>query len=72
LTPSCIAPTGASVDDRQRGVEPMPPISDRAMSGLAVAAALLVLFSALWEPWLSATIAIVSLLGIAVYSYFKR
>jgi 4-hydroxybenzoate polyprenyltransferase len=50
----------------------MPPISDRAMSGLAVAAALLVLFSALWEPWLSATIAIVSLLGIAVYSYFKR
>lgn len=50
----------------------MRPISDRTQAGIAVAAALLVLLSAMWEPWLSATIAIVALLGLAAYNIFKR
>jgi len=47
-------------------------MSDKMMAGFAVAAALLVLFSAMLEPWVSAGIAIAALLGFAAYSYFKR
>ena len=47
-------------------------MSDRMIAGLAVAAAILVLFSAMLEPWVSAAVAIAALLGFAAYSYFRR
>jgi 4-hydroxybenzoate polyprenyltransferase len=39
---------------------------------LAIIAALLVLFSAMWDPRVSVVVSVVALLGLGIYKFLKR
>jgi hypothetical protein len=39
---------------------------------LAILAALLVLFSAMWDPRVSVAVSILALLGLGIYKYVQR
>jgi hypothetical protein len=39
---------------------------------LAVIAALIVLFSAMWNPLISVTVSIIALLGYGLYKFFQK
>jgi hypothetical protein len=44
----------------------------RTEGSLAIAAALLVLFSAMWDPWISLVVSIAALLALGVYEFVYK
>jgi hypothetical protein len=47
-------------------------MSPKTEGSLAIAAALFVLFSAMWEPRISVAVSIVALLGLGVYEFVYK
>jgi hypothetical protein len=39
---------------------------------LAIIAAFIVLFSAMWNPWVSVIVSIIALIGFAIWEFIKK
>jgi len=67
-----IAARGAGIRAPGQSAERMKNMNRKTESTVAIVAALLVLFSAMWDPRISAGLAVVALLGLGLYGLLRK